>query len=126
MEEGLFYRNIEWGCAPLWSEELRTFFHKSFTEIIILGAVCYFVLEKGIRRYVLIPLAVKFDKKDLWFPMWFTLCDGVDLCFSLYFILFSINELIEFVNGVSSIKTTVLSRSYESPFLLMSDNYMLQ
>lgn len=99
---------IEWGCAPLWGEEIRTFFHKSFTEIIIFGAVCYFVLEKGIRTHVLIPLAIKFDKKDLWFPIWFTLCDGVDLCFSLYFIMFSINELIEFANGVSSMKTIVL------------------
>lgn len=78
---------------PVWNETFRTFL-KNYTVKCFIGWILFVVILEQLLRVGIIRIECNF--KIRFMPLWNTIRDFIDLCFSSILLLFSINALIEY------------------------------
>lgn len=93
---------ISWMEIPLWNEKLREFIKQYMFAVMCLWPVYGLMIERGVR-YILI--CNERSKNSNWLPVWCTVDDLIDIGFSVYFLAYGLNLLIEFSHGYNGFDT---------------------
>lgn len=97
----LHYWNIlscfSFEMPPIWGTDIRTFIHKNTIRIIIFNLGYEFILCE-----IIINMLARIDKKKFFdpFPVWLTTHSVILSLFSFYYLMVSLNMLVEFCNSV--------------------------